>query len=89
MANINEVADEGDVQRAPQVAAALIPTPASFVRLPTVLARVPLGRSRIYELIAEGRLPAPIRISDRASAWLSSDIDRWMQERIDASRGQA
>jgi prophage regulatory protein len=60
-----------------------------FMRLPAVLARVPLGRSRIYELIAEGRFPAPIRISDRASAWLSSDIERWMQERIAASRGAA
>jgi prophage regulatory protein len=59
-----------------------------FMRLPAVLARVPLG-SRIYELIAEGRFPAPIRISDRASAWLSSDIERWMQERIAASRGAA
>ena len=40
-----------------------------FGRLPDVQRLVPLSRSRLYELIADGRFPAPIKLSDRASAW--------------------
>ena len=60
-----------------------------FLRLPAVLARVGLSRSRIYELIGEGRFPKQIRLSDRASAWDSRAIDAWMSTRIAASREAA
>lgn len=38
--------------------------------------RIGYGRTRIYELIREGRLPAPVKLpGGRASAWLESDVD--------------
>lgn len=53
-----------------------------LLRLPAVLERVGLGRSRIYDLIAVGRFPEPVKLSDRAVAWLSTEVDLWIQQRI-------
>ena len=57
-----------------------------FLRLRDVQRLVPLSRSRLYELIAEGRFPAQVRLSDRASAWDSKEIEAWMAERVAASQ---
>lgn len=60
-----------------------------FGRLPDVQRLVPLSRSRIYELIAEKRFPAPFRISDRASAWDMDLIRKWVDARIAESKKAA
>ena len=59
-----------------------------FLRLRDVLARVPLSRSRLYELAAANppRFPKPIKLSDRASAWNSDEIEAWLDARIAESR---
>lgn len=59
-----------------------------FLRLREVLTRVPLSRTRLYELIAEKRFPAQIRLSDRASAWDEAEINLWLDERVRQSRGR-
>jgi prophage regulatory protein len=61
-------------------------TEPRFIRLREVLGRVPLSRSRVFELIAAGRFPKQIRLSDRASAWIEAEIDAWMEARIRMSR---
>ena len=53
-----------------------------FLRLREVVERVGLSRTRIYELIGAERFPKQIKLSDRASAWLESDVDAWMDARI-------
>ena len=58
-------------------------------RLPDVINRVGYSRSTIYQLIAEGRFPKPISLGARAVAWLESDIDEWITQRIDQSRERA
>jgi prophage regulatory protein len=55
-------------------------------RLPDVLKRVGYSRSTIYQLIAEGRFPKPISLGERAVAWLESDIDAWIEARIESAR---
>jgi prophage regulatory protein len=57
-----------------------------FGRLPEVQRLVPLSRSRLYELIADGRFPAPIKLSDRASAWDMSEVQRYLDDRVAESR---
>ena len=52
-----------------------------LLRLPAVLDRVGLGRSRWYDLVAEGRAPAPVRLSDRAVAWYEHEVDAWAASR--------
>lgn len=38
-----------------------------------------------YKLISEGRFPEPIKLG-RSSRWLQSEVEKWVQERIEASR---
>jgi len=57
-----------------------------FGRLPEVQKAVPLSRSRIYELIAARRFPAPVKLSERASAWDMDEIRAWLDARVAASR---
>jgi prophage regulatory protein len=53
-----------------------------FIRLPEVEKKTGLGHSRIYVLEKQGRFPRRIKISDRAVAWLETDIEDWMEKRM-------
>ena len=53
-----------------------------FLRLPEVMKRVGYKRTRLYDLMKDGRFPEPVSLGARAIAWLSSDIENWMTERI-------
>ena len=59
-----------------------------FLRLPAVMERTGYGRSTIYEMIGAGKFPAPVHLGPRAVAWLESEVETWMQDRID-DRDQA
>ena len=65
------------------------PSNRRFLRLPEVQKAVPLSRSRIYELIAANRFPAPVKLSERASAWSSDEVEAWLDARVAASREAA
>lgn len=60
--------------------------PEKFLRLSEVQRRVPYSRSTIYLKIHRGEFPHPINLGARAVAWLESDIDAWMTNRIEKSR---
>ena len=53
-----------------------------FIRLPEVISRTGYKRTSIYEKISEGTFPAPINLGPRAVAWVSEEIDKWMDARI-------
>lgn len=53
-----------------------------FLRLTEVMKRTGLSRSAIYLNINEGTFPQNINLSTRSVAWLESEIDAWMQDRI-------
>jgi len=53
-----------------------------FLRLADVMARTGLSRSSIYQNINEGKFPQNINIGTRSVGWLESEIDTWMQIRI-------
>jgi len=42
-----------------------------------------LSRSSIYDLIARGEFPKPLKVSGRRVAWLESAVDAWIQSRIE------
>lgn len=52
--------------------------------LKRVRRRVGLSRSSIYRLMAIGKFPRPAKLSERAVAWDSREVDAWIQARIDA-----
>jgi prophage regulatory protein len=58
----------------------------TFLRRGEVEARVGFRRSFLYALIAAGQFPRPVRIGRRAVAWVSEDIDQWIEARIRESR---
>lgn len=51
-----------------------------FLPLAEVKSRTGVGRALIYELIAVGRFPGPVKIG-RASRWVESEISAWMELR--------
>ena len=53
-----------------------------FIRLPTVIERTGYRRTAIYEKIAAGTFPAPVKLGPRAIAWIEEEIKEWMDERI-------
>ena len=53
-----------------------------FIRLPEVISRTGYKRTSIYEKIAEGTFPAPIKLGPRAVAWVSEEIEEWMDARV-------
>jgi prophage regulatory protein len=57
-----------------------------IIRLPVVINRTGLKRSTIYALIAEGRFPKQIKLGTKASGWLESEVDQWIESRIEASK---
>ena len=59
-----------------------------FLRLPEVIQISGYRRTTIYEMIKAGDFPAPVHLGPRAVAWVESEVEAWMQERIDA-RDQA
>lgn len=61
------------------------PRPADLLRLPQVRTRTGLSRSSIYDAMARGHFPRAIKLTERTVAWLSSDIDRWIADRIRAA----
>ncbi|MEQ9394386.1 helix-turn-helix transcriptional regulator [Haliea sp.] len=53
-----------------------------LLRLPQVKAVTGLSRSMIYALVSSDRFPHPIKISDRASAWVAAEVDAWIEGKI-------
>ncbi len=58
----------------------------ALLRRKQVEARTGLTRSTLYALISEGKFPKPIPLVGRTVAWTESSIDRWIAERIAASK---
>lgn len=60
--------------------------PARFLRLEEVKSATGLSRSTIYASITKGLFPRPIKLGERAVAWLESEIQNWISEKT-ANRG--
>ena len=44
--------------------------------------------TQIYEQISKGKFPPPVKVSDRASAWIEGEILDWLAQRA-AQRDKA
>jgi len=45
-----------------------------------------LSGSSIYRMAKAGTFPKPIKLGERSSGWIASEVDQWINERIAASR---
>ena len=59
-----------------------------LLHLKEVLRLTSLSRTSIYRLMARGRFPNSIALGSRV-AWVESEIESWLQERIAAHREAA
>lgn len=53
-----------------------------FLRLKEVMALTGLGRSSIYKFMDENTFPKSVSLGGRAVAWVESEIEDWMSERL-------
>lgn len=53
----------------------------TILRLPEVRAVTKLGKSTLYEAMARGDFPQPIKLGLRAVGWAESEISAWLEAR--------
>ena len=53
-----------------------------LLRMPQVQAKVGLRKSQIYKLIEQGSFRKQIKVRQRFSAWLSGDIETWVEQSV-------
>ncbi|TMN68086.1 transcriptional regulator [Pseudoalteromonas sp. S1727] len=53
-----------------------------LIKLKEVIEKTSLGRSTIYELMTDGRFPKQVSLGAKSVAWLESEVDDWIMERI-------
>ncbi|MBV1916469.1 MAG: AlpA family transcriptional regulator [Sphingomonadaceae bacterium] len=54
----------------------------TLLRLPEVLARTNLSRSKLYELLDAGQFPKPCKAGERVNTWADTEIEEWIQTRL-------
>ncbi|PKG49289.1 MULTISPECIES: helix-turn-helix transcriptional regulator [Halomonadaceae] len=61
---------------------------ANLIKLKAVKEKTALSTSTIYRGIERGSFPKPIPLTPngRAVAWLESEVDQWIEQRIEAAR---
>ena len=52
-----------------------------ILRLPAVKARTGLGRSTLYDAMARGDFPQPMKLGLRAVGWIEAEVDAWVEAR--------
>lgn len=58
---------------------------SKLLRRKVVEDRVAMGRTEIYDGVARGTFPAPLRVGRRAVRWLESDIEDWIAGKVEQS----
>ncbi|WP_323885402.1 helix-turn-helix transcriptional regulator [Aeromonas caviae] len=53
-----------------------------FIRMREAIQKTGLSKSSIYDLMAKGHFPQTISLGGRAVAFIESEVDAWMAERI-------
>ncbi|NVF12989.1 helix-turn-helix transcriptional regulator [Vreelandella maris] len=61
---------------------------AVLLKRPEVRQRTTLSDSALYRLMEKGQFPRPIQLNPngRAVAWVESEVEHWIKQRIDAAR---
>ncbi|BCB60789.1 transcriptional regulator [Halomonas sp. A020] len=59
---------------------------SNLIRFPVVREKTGMSTTGVYRGMERGDFPKPVRIGPRAVAWVESEIDEWIEQRIEASR---
>jgi predicted DNA-binding transcriptional regulator AlpA len=55
-----------------------------YLRDKQVAEMLTIGRSSVWRMAKEGKLPAPIKLSERVTVWKLSDIEAFIASRMTA-----
>lgn len=69
-------------QSSPAPADTVVKPRRRFIRLPEVRETTGLGTTSIYQRMIAGTFPKQIPLGGRVVAWLESDINAWMDDKI-------
>lgn len=61
----------------------------SLIRLPEVLKRTGVSRATVYRLINKKAFPLPVKISEKAIAFVESEVNDWIYKTIEQCRKAA
>lgn len=53
-----------------------------FLKLKEVMEMTAMSRSNVYKMMNEGRFPQSVSLGARAVAWVESEVQDWILERI-------
>lgn len=59
-----------------------------FIKLKEVMEKTGLARATVYKHVANNKFPKSVSLGERAVAWIESEVEEWMLERI-AQRDEA
>ena len=54
-----------------------------ILKVKQVAKEINVSVPQVYKLVSLGRFPKPIKLGERGSGWLTSEIDAWLQSRVD------
>ncbi|MCH9739832.1 MAG: AlpA family transcriptional regulator [Epsilonproteobacteria bacterium] len=55
-----------------------------IIKLPDVVKLSSLSSASIYRLIKKGEFPKQIKLSERSSGWLLSEVEQWLDSKVSA-----
>ena len=55
-----------------------------LIKIKDVVLMTSLSRATIYRLISQGKFPKQIHLSERATAWLRSEVMEWIKTIADS-----
>ncbi|CAI1732347.1 TPA: helix-turn-helix transcriptional regulator [Serratia fonticola] len=61
----------------------------NLIRLPEVQRRTGYSKAWIYRLISQNRFPSSVKIGTHSIAFVESEANEWINQRIAESRGVA
>ena len=56
---------------------------SKILKVKEVAEELNVSVQQIYKLVSKGKFPKPIKLGERGSGWLTSEIDAWLQSRVD------
>jgi prophage regulatory protein len=59
-----------------------------ILRVSEVMERLSLSKASIYRLAKDGLLPLPIKLGERATGWIESEINASIEARMAARDGR-
>ena len=53
------------------------------LKVKQVAKEISVSVPQVYKLVSLGRFPKPIKLGERGSGWLITEIDAWLQSRVE------